>query len=258
MGEPVMRISVREGPQRYKMMMWIETPLTPAHEEEEIAVEGYRMVLVAGEDGGHDTLITYVPKVQPTEAELLPAQYLNLRTLSGLAWKYQRPFSQHLGFGGSPLLVWKAKPRPQFPRAGFYDLDNLQYPTRQEARRALAFYRQGLIQVDAFFRFLSYYRIVELASGGGRAAQVAWITGALPQIQSGEAKQRLAQLAPGGGVGDYLYESGRCAIAHAGVDPTKPVTDPDNPEDLDRILSDMPVVKASAEYAISAVFGVPR
>ncbi len=265
MAESLMRIIVREGPQEYKMMMWIETPLTPALEEEEIVVEGYRMVLVAGEDGEHDTLVTFIQKTRPDEVELLPGRYLNLRTLSALAWKYQRPFSQYQGFGGSPLLTWEARPRPKFPRAGFYDLKDLQFPPDPRARRALAFYRQGLTQVDAFFRFLAYYRVVELASGHrGGPAQIAWITGMLPQIRRGEAQQRLSQLSAtpfptvGGGVGDYLYESGRCAIAHAGVDPAKPITDPDSPQDLDRILADMSVVKALAEHALISVFGVSR
>jgi hypothetical protein len=254
-----MRISVRQPASEYKMMMWIQTPLTPENVEQEIIVEGYRMVLVAGEDGEHDTLITYIPKVQPGQTELLPAEYLNLRTLSALAWKYGRPFSQYLGFGGSPLLVWEGKPRPTLPHAGFYNLENVQYPPDPNARRALAFYRQGLIQADAFFKFLGYYRVVELAAGrGGGKAQVGWIMGVLPKIKDGEVQNRVGELSHVAPVGDYLYESGRCAVAHAGVNPRDPITDPDNPQDLDRILADMPVVKALAEYAIRFDFHVPR
>jgi len=56
-------------------------------------------------------------------------------------------------------------------------------------------------------------------------------------------------------IGEYLYTSGRCAVAHAS---TTPVVDPDNPEDFLRLSADMPVLRALAEHIIINELGVPR
>ena len=63
-------------------------------------------------------------------------------------------------------------------------------------------------------------------------------------------KERLSELqGKGENVGKYLYQSCRCAIAHAG-DPRNPVIDPHNPEDQKRLHSDLPLVISLAEIAI--------
>ena len=48
---------------------------------------------------------------------------------------------------------------------------------------------------------------------------------------------------------DYLFRSGRCAIAHVKNDP---IADPDNPEDRLRLNKDLPIVKGLARYAIES------
>jgi hypothetical protein len=69
------------------------------------------------------------------------------------------------------------------------------------------------------------------------------------------AKERLNQLAIEPDIGNYMFVSGRCAIAHASQNP---VVDPDNPNDLFRLSADMPVVRALAEHLIRQELGVPR
>jgi hypothetical protein len=51
----------------------------------------------------------------------------------------------------------------------------------------------------------------------------------------------------------YLYESGRCAVAHAHNDP---VVDPDDYDHLRRVRADLPLVRALAEHAIEHALGV--
>jgi hypothetical protein len=51
----------------------------------------------------------------------------------------------------------------------------------------------------------------------------------------------------------HLFKSGRCAIAHGA---RKPIVDPDNPGDLRRLGSELPIVRALATKAIEEVFGV--
>ena len=53
----------------------------------------------------------------------------------------------------------------------------------------------------------------------------------------------------------YLYESCRCAVAHAN---TSPVADPDNMQDIRRLSADIWIVKAIAEELIEKNFGLSR
>ena len=54
-------------------------------------------------------------------------------------------------------------------------------------------------------------------------------------------------------IGTHLFQSGRCAMAHAN---RKPIVDPDKPGDLRRLGSELPIVRALAIKAIEEVFGV--
>jgi hypothetical protein len=53
----------------------------------------------------------------------------------------------------------------------------------------------------------------------------------------------------------YLYESGRCAVAHAYADP---IVDPDDVSDLRRLSEDLYIVKEIAEYLIETELKVSR
>jgi hypothetical protein len=52
----------------------------------------------------------------------------------------------------------------------------------------------------------------------------------------------------------YLFESGRCAVAHASSDP---LIDPDDLTHLRRLSADLDVVRALAEYFIKYELNVP-
>jgi hypothetical protein len=84
--------------------------------------------------------------------------------------------------------------------------------------------------------------------------QIAWINRTLPLITDPDATKRIAVLRGAyPDLGEYLYGSGRCAIAHAyGT----PVIDPDNPDGILRLMGDMPGVDALAEYLIQHELGV--
>ena len=83
---------------------------------------------------------------------------------------------------------------------------------------------------------------------------MTWINQTVPKLQDWEAKKRLQEIQKREpDVGNYLYESGRCAIAHAfGT----PVADPDDPEDTMRLSQDLRLLVALAEYAVEHEFGV--
>ncbi|GLS51444.1 hypothetical protein GCM10007885_43010 [Methylobacterium gnaphalii] len=54
-------------------------------------------------------------------------------------------------------------------------------------------------------------------------------------------------------VGRHLYESGRCAIAHA---TGKPIVNPDDPRDAERLFLELPLVREMAVRAIEDRFGI--
>lgn len=125
----------------------------------------------------------------------------------------------------------------------------------------MALFREAQNVDNLHYRFLSYYKIINILHKRGRPhpqkggpAQVTWINQTLPLLQNHDAKKRLqevqSQIAD---MGNYLYESGRCAIAHAFGNP---VADPDDPHDTMRLSKDLPLVAALADYAIENEFGV--
>jgi hypothetical protein len=186
------------------------------------------------------------------------AQILILNLLSVLCWvDDQGALVDQWGGGNLP------RPMAGFSKSGIrllltphfshYYLPDVQ---DQRARWALAFYREGSAMRQVAYAFLSFYKIINILHRSGNA-QKAWINTniatATAQHRS-HASQRLQQLvASGADAGQYLYESGRCAIAHAGQGPT---VDPENPADLRRLHEDLPLVKALAAYAIEYEFGI--
>jgi len=126
----------------------------------------------------------------------------------------------------------------------------------QQTRWALAFYREGLSIHQVSYAFLSFYKIINILHDGG-AKQKAWINANVNAATANDhvgSNQRLQELrAAGTDVGEYLYESGRCAVAHAGQGPT---VDPENPADLKRLMQDLPLVRALAAYAIEFEFKI--
>jgi hypothetical protein len=99
------------------------------------------------------------------------------------------------------------------------------------------------------FQFLGFYKIVNVLNERG-AAQKAWINVTIPKITDYRAVERIREIRKSEkDVATYLYESGRCAVAHAFAEP---VVDPDDPKDTKRLSQDLPVIQALAEFVIDA------
>ena len=77
----------------------------------------------------------------------------------------------------------------------------------------------------------------------------------LNSYQKFEVSKRIAELKLSGvqDIGEYLYGSCRCAVAHAGTDPT---VDPENPDDMERLRLDLPVIRTLASYVIEKELGL--
>jgi Methylamine utilization protein MauJ len=82
-----------------------------------------------------------------------------------------------------------------------------------------------------------------------------WVEANVANLEGHRVKEALGVLTLNGitDIGTHLFESGRCAIAHAN---RQPIIDPDKPEDLRRLSSELPIVTALAQKAIEDKFGV--
>ena len=166
--------------------------------------------------------------------------------LSSLAWSESKAIHiAHWGGGSRPFRMGRS--RFGSIRSLHFRISYLPIPQNENARLALAFYREAMSLDHIAYSFLSFYKIINQRYKKGDR-QKAWIRRTLPSMTDREAIKRMEQLSDEHeDVADYLYISCRCAIAHAGVNPT---VDPENFEDNKRLKSDLPLIKHLAELLI--------
>ena len=142
-----------------------------------------------------------------------------------------------------------------------FDPEYLPDSTDRRARWALAFYREGLSleRSNVAYATLSFFKILNIVADTGRR-QKAWINSNLSDFGSynrlkSEVDSRISELKSSGvtDIGQYLYASCRCAVAHAGMNPT---IDPENLDDLERLSKDLPLIRAMAAHVIERELGV--
>ena len=160
------------------------------------------------------------------------------------------------GGGGFPIQLGRSEELPKervpttMPFRWEPPCDHLPQPSDRRARLALALYREalGLEHNNVPYAFLGFAKILNLCGNGKK--QIEWINGSINKLKDHFANERLSQIrAKESDVGDYLYGSGRCAVAHAANDL---VVDPDDASDTLRLGSDLPVVKALATHFLEA------
>ena len=123
---------------------------------------------------------------------------------------------------------------------------------------------------NPFYKLLGFFKIVETVASG-RTAQVLVISkhmkearsraqGRLerPQFLNQIGQEELATLLwsdEEGHLPTFLYEQGRCAIAHAH---SQPLRDPDHPGDRTQIELVLPLVEALGRVVIEQDHGIGR
>ena len=126
----------------------------------------------------------------------------------------------------------------------------------ENVRKALAFWREGkrLNEVHASYAFLSFYKVVESQVSDPKK-KVEWITASIDKLTDRAAK-RVAELREAGiDVGRHLFESGRCAVAHASLEGE--IVDPDIPLDRRRLSADLIVMEELARIYIRKELKIP-
>jgi hypothetical protein len=218
--------------------------------------------------GGHELLLKPATKntdasVHMDIAAISETEALTLinRFLSVLSWCDDVPVENLYGWSGTQAPV--AMPRNTSRTVGtcigeypFYR-DIEQNP---KAKLALALYREALTVNSVPFSFLSYFNILNIfwkdRYEKGSNELIEGIKTTLPSLSDKEAMDRIKQLTETqADIANYLYESGRCAIAHAY---SFPFVDPDDVVDLRRLSQDMWVIKAIAEMLIEDTLGISR
>lgn len=175
------------------------------------------------------------------------------RFLSVVAWAYKDALHNDYGWSGNvaPCPV----PKQNLARSINHHFLNIWSPLADSKQRlALALYREALSLNSLPYQFLGFFKVINILHKNG-PAQKAWIKETLPKLTDSSIQERLVALAKiEPDVSGYLYESGRCAVAHAFADP---LIDPDDLTHLRRLSADIGVIRALAEYFIKYELKVP-
>ena len=152
-------------------------------------------------------------------------------------------------------------PRPQsrLTESGYVIRENFDFTylpdiDDEKAMLALALMREGRSLNHPGYSFLSFFKVLEVTVGKGNKRK-AWMTDALHRTKDYQAKEAITKIEDQGvsEVAKHLYESGRCAIAHAS---SVPLINPDDPSHLQRLHSELPIMEKLAVLAIEEKLGV--
>lgn len=183
------------------------------------------------------------------------------RFLSALVWKCDAPAIIHPGVSGSPNPVPIL--RCQFPsvHSPYECFPNEVYEiTNKKAKLAVALYREARSLDSIPFQFLSYFKILNIfwndKMKNRKNELVEGLRASLPNLADKDCIKRIKEIeSKEGDVADYLYKSGRCAVAHAFADP---IVDPDDITDLHRLSKDLWLMQKLTAYLIKKNFGIEQ
>jgi hypothetical protein len=116
---------------------------------------------------------------------------------------------------------------------------------------SLALYREAMETTNSAYQVLGFFKILNvLYSDGNRLKRR--INANLNRVRF--AQSRLDELRKKReSIGDYLWKSWRCAVAHAF---SAPLVDPDDPKDYKRLSQDAGLIREFAEILIEQELGI--
>lgn len=253
--------------------------IMPSHPKSKSEIEKWLSVRISGNVvwpnkktmvsfEGHDLML--FPSTRDTDAslhiklhKLSAKQGMTLlnRFLSFLAWCEDAVVENHGGISGhlSPRPI----PCHKGNHLSYTDVFpiSVKLPDDKRALRAMALFREARSVNSIPLSFLGYFKILNIVWKdkflNGKNAIVEGIRDTLANIADADAKNRIAQLKQEGvkDIPKHLYESGRCAVAHAFADP---IADPDDIEDLHRLSQDLWIIKAIAEHLMEDTIQISR
>lgn len=137
-----------------------------------------------------------------------------------------------------------------------FDCNHMPIIEDENTRKALAFWREGkrLDEVHHGYSFLSFYKVIESQFRDGRH-KGRWITDNIDKLTDRAAKRASELRSAGIDVAMHLFESGRCAVAHASLEGR--IIDPDIAKDRKRLLDDLVIIEELARIYIRDELRVP-
>ncbi len=171
--------------------------------------------------------------------------------LSGYSWIRQGGVAEMFSVtcSAAPMAVGKGKGR----LISDAPIEHIPDPGDAKAKLALALYREAMSVNVIPYKFLGFFKVINVLHGKGNEQQ-KWINKTMNSISDSRCLARIADLSKTEtDLGKYFYTSGRCAVAHAFADP---VVNPDDPDDIRRLASDLPVIQALAKHAVEQELGV--
>jgi hypothetical protein len=178
-----------------------------------------------------------------------------MRFVSNLSWvKGSGIMVDGISGGTVPRPMGRDKWSGGFSICEEFDLSYFPEPASEHALLALALMREGRGLNHAAYAFLSFFRVLEVALPQGQRRQ-NWIETNVATLDGHGVKEALDGLAKKGitDIAAHLFESRRCAIAHA---KQQPIVDPDKPHDMRSLSSELPIMRALAQKAIEDELGV--
>jgi len=162
-------------------------------------------------------------------------------------------------WGSHPCLY--GNPRTVYSTLGImgtksFSCNHMPIIEHENIRKALSFWREGqrLREVHPSYAFLSFYKVIE-SQFSNTKKKVEWISASIENLTD-QAAKRVAELRKEGiDVSRHLFESGRCAVAHASFDGE--IIDPDIPADRKRLHTDLVVMEELARLYIREELKVP-
>ncbi len=179
------------------------------------------------------------------------------RFLSILSWCDHTPMRiwwERGGFSGSfkPIPIFRDNTRSVGSCICNYPFFR-KVEQNQKAVLALALYREALMAISVPFEYLGYFKILNIKWRDkyidGNNELIEGIRSTIPLLKETTVIERIGKLSSTEtNVPKYLYEYGRCAIAHAY---STPLVDPDDWSDNLRLANELPIIRALAEYVIN-------
>jgi hypothetical protein len=227
-------------------------------EETTVVFQGKRLILKPATHDTEQSVHINLRGINGAEALTLINRFLSV-----LSWCDDQPMENRYGWSGNPIPVAVPRELRVVGASNTFPFCRLVEPDKK-ARLALALFREGRTVNSIPFEFLSYFKILnifwkdrwETIADHRQNPMIEGIRATLPHLRGVIAVNRVCALGNTQlDVPKYLYESGRCAVAHAYADP---IVDPDDVCDLRRLSEDMSIVKEVAEFLIETELGVSR
>jgi len=183
---------------------------------------------------------------------------LLFRFLSRLSWSMNAGIEELFIIGSNmpkrPGRLGKIQNgQPERAQVPPWDYLYLPLPETEKAERALAVYREAMTVNSVPYAFLGYFKVLNILYSAGKH-QIAWINANLGDIKYEPEKNRLLELQSTiTDIGSYLYQQGRCAVAHAFSDD---IVNPDDYSDKRRLESDLFLMKGISALCIEKEFHI--